>query len=445
MKDIELSAYGQASASPAPVNQMMTEIACDFRDGIDINLGVGYVNEATIPREQIAGATGAVLDNPETYRLALNYGAAQGSNHLIAALNKLILNNRLGNLDEQTLAHNEIIIGPNGATSLLESIAHILPAGIVLTTEPCYYIYCNALARLGFDVRTVGEDDEGIDTGQLEKTLEALAGRQQQIAFIYLCTVNNPTCSILSNQRRRQLVDIVTRLSEKLGRKIPLFLDKAYEHLIHDPDIAELDSALLYDQIGIVYEIATLSKILAPALRIGYMIGPDNPFLQAMIQRSSDAGFSAPLLNQEIASLLIGQNFSDQLNRVNQAYRAKAEKVKRRLIDGLGSHIKQISGGKAGFYFYLTFKQLETHEASPLFQYMTRTTGDTAIDGPAGNKHPRALYIPGIHFARPGGAPSALSYRQCRISYGYEEPDALEKAIKLFARAAEYAEKKCGG
>jgi DNA-binding transcriptional MocR family regulator len=46
----------------------------------------------------------------------------------------------------------------------------------------------------------------------------------------------------------------------------------SYELLLHDPEAAAFESALGGDELGIAYEIGTLSKVLAPALRIGYLL-----------------------------------------------------------------------------------------------------------------------------------------------------------------------------
>ena len=88
IQDVLLSDYGKASSVPSAVNRMMTEFAVGFRDGYDINLGVGYVNETTIPRHQIQTACEAVLANPEKYRASLNYGGAQGSPNLIESIKR---------------------------------------------------------------------------------------------------------------------------------------------------------------------------------------------------------------------------------------------------------------------------------------------------------------------------------------------------------------------
>ena len=89
-----------------------------------------------------------------------------------------------------------------------------------------------------------------------------------------MVTVNNPSSTILSNARRRAIYDVVAKLSRQQDRNIPLIFDQAYEWLLHHPRCEPMQSALTYDDREIVYEIGTLSKVIAPAMRIGYMLGP---------------------------------------------------------------------------------------------------------------------------------------------------------------------------
>ena len=63
-----------------------------------------------------------VLAYPEKYREALNYGSTQGSPNLIESIRRFYTENWIGGMTEQVLRKKEIIIGPNGATSLLEGI-----------------------------------------------------------------------------------------------------------------------------------------------------------------------------------------------------------------------------------------------------------------------------------------------------------------------------------
>jgi 2-aminoadipate transaminase len=439
LAEFALSGYGDASRSPSPINRMMAAFDADFRPEKDINLGVGYVNERTIPYDLMVEALQAVLAQPAKYRRPFNYGGSRGSPNLIKSIRRFYVEHGIGGLTREIVDRNEVIIGPNGATSLLEGIAHVLRPGIVITTDPMYYIYCNYLERQGFEVITVPEDDAGIRTDLLRAKLDRLGARKGEIAFFYFVTINNPTSTILANDRRAELVQLVTDLSAGVGRKIPLFFDKAYEHLVHDPTVPPLDSGLLYDRQGLVYELGTVSKIFAPALRIGYMMGPDSSLLRALIQNTSDVGFSAPLITQEVASYLLDHHAQDQIARVNQGYREKAQAVRGWLDRYLGEFITACSGGRAGFYYYVTFDRMETTEASHFFKYLARTTGDAAIDGPEADRNPRVLYVPGEHCVHPRGDLVALGKWQLRLSYGFEEPDRLRQAILLMREAAEYA------
>ncbi|MCD6207140.1 MAG: PLP-dependent aminotransferase family protein [Methanosarcinales archaeon] len=439
--EIPLTAYGRASSVPSPVNRMMTDFALDFRDGIDINLGVGYVNERTIPRKLIEEAQRAVLANPKQYRVALNYGGSKGSPNLIESIRRYHLNNRIKGLDEGILDEKEIIIGPNGATSLLDGVARLVEPGIVITTDPTYYIYCNLLLRTGFQILAVPEDDRGIRTDLLRELIEALdEGRRREIRFVYIVTVNNPTSTILTNERRRELVRIVTELSVDLNKRIPIIFDKAYEDLIHDPDCTKPESGFRNDDMGLVYEVGTLSKVLAPALRIGYMIGPPGVFMRAMVQRTNDVGFSAPLITQEIASYILDHHIKGQIEKVRAGYRERAVAVRAFLDETLGSFVSGCTGGRAGFYYYLTFDEgIRTDTGSRLYHFLTRATGDPDLDGPPGARKPRVTYLPGEFCVHRGGGMVEVGRRQMRLSYGFEELSRIEEAIWYLREGVDYA------
>lgn len=408
---------------------MLESFASDFRDGVDINLGVGYVNEQTISVPFILESLDAIARDPVKYRQVFNYGGPAGSANLVRSLCRFA----------HATCGQRLIVGPCGATSILDGLADVIAPRIVVTSDPMYYIYCEALERKGFEVLAVPEDDEGIALDSLEEKLRALGGRVDRIAFFYVVTVNNPSCTIVSNRRRRDLLQVAARLSRQQDRRIPIFYDLAYELLLHDPQVEPFVSVLPEDGDGIAYEIGTLSKVLAPALRIGYLRGPDDPLMNAMVQRTSDTGFSAPLFVQEMASYLLDWRVSEQLGAVNAGYRKKAVAVRESIDRTLGEMLEDCRGGSAGFYFYLTFRDVETHPNSGFFRFLTRTTGNAAVDGGNGSRLPRVMYIPGEYCVHPRGDLVSKGKRQLRLSYGFEDVPQIQRALEWMRQAAEYA------
>lgn len=439
MHEIYLSDYGKASATPSPVAQMMASFANTFRPGKDINLGVGYVNEATIPRQLIADTVQHIVDNHEAFHAPFNYGSPEGVTELVAAIRTCMANHHCGNLTPSTLAPLRMVIGSNGATSLLDAVTQVLPKGIVITTDPLYYIYTNQLQRAGFELVTVPEDRDGVNPDLLTAKLNLLGDCVNDISFGYFVTVNNPTCSIMTTQRRQALVKAFTRLSREQGRKIPLIMDTAYEQLIHDPDTPTPDSALLYDKIGIVHEVGTLSKTLAPTLRVGFMLAEPSPFLDAIVQKVSDTGFSAPLLNQHIAALLLDEHANEQIASVNHAYHHKAMRTREWIQTYWGDHVESIIGGRAGFYLYITFRKMLTEPGSDFFNFLSRCTGTHVIDAEA---NPTVIYIPGSFCVNPNGDLVQVGRRQLRLSFGYESLEHIHIAIRRMGDALDYCAKK---
>ncbi|HPT28941.1 MAG TPA: pyridoxal phosphate-dependent aminotransferase [Bryobacteraceae bacterium] len=423
---IRLSPFGESSTEPSPVNRMMTAFAHDFRDGFDINVGIGYVNEATIPADLFTQALQAVAADPVTYRQAFNYGGAAGSPNLIRSLRDFLIRHQIGGLDAATIARNELIIGPCGATSILDALADVLPRGIIVTSDPNYYIYSETLERKGFRILAVPEDADGPCLDTLQRKLHALGDDAAAISFFYFVTVNNPSCTILSNDRRRALLAVASRLSRAQNRRIPIFFDLAYELLLHDPAAPPFRSVLPIDDLEIAYEIGTLSKVLAPSLRIGYLLGPPGLFLNAMVQKTSDAGFSAPLFVQEMASYLLDHHIAGQLQAVNAGYREKALAVGDGIRRLLGAHLQECRGGSAGFYYYLTFRETRTEPGSPFFERLAR---------PADPDQPRVLYIPGQYCVHPNGDLAGTGLRQLRLSYGFEDTPRILDALDLMSQA----------
>ena len=94
----------QKSLIPSPVNRLMETFSKDFRDGVDINLGVGYIDDITIAKESIKHAIEYIFRNPKQYKNVFNYGASIGSISLRDSVRKFLIDQKIGKLNDALLA-----------------------------------------------------------------------------------------------------------------------------------------------------------------------------------------------------------------------------------------------------------------------------------------------------------------------------------------------------
>lgn len=162
---------------------------------------------------------------------------------------------------------DKLVIFPGAQTILFDLLAHLARPGDVVLTEAITFPGIKAAAaRLGVKLVGVTMDDGGILPDALAK-----ACRTHKPKAVYLIpTLHNPTTATLAPERRSAIARII-RDADTL-----LIEDDAYGLL----DRSASPIANLIPER--TYLATTLSKCIAPALRVAYLLTPDGAAQQEM-------------------------------------------------------------------------------------------------------------------------------------------------------------------
>lgn len=144
--------------------------------------------------------------------------------------------------------------------------------------DPSYFLAINTFRDFRLNVESAATDAEGLDVDALERKLRATPSALWP-KFIYtVTTFNNPGGYTLSDARRRKLVD----LSEEFGFLI--LADEVYQLLGFGTEKPP-PHMYSYDRKSTVVSMGSFSKILAPALRVGWIQAAPN-----ILKRLADSG-----------------------------------------------------------------------------------------------------------------------------------------------------------
>jgi 2-aminoadipate transaminase len=193
---------------------------------------------------------------------ALQYSATEGyeplKEYLANAMHKYGVPARSGN-----------VLLTNGSQQALDLLGKIFldPGDYVLTSRPTYLGAIQAWNAYQARYHTVNLDEDGMVVEEIEHAYEkVLADSGKPPKFIYvLPNFHNPGGTTLAQARREQLADVSTKL------KLPVIEDDPYGQLRYEGD--NLPPICTYIPERTIY-LGTFSKILAPGLRLGWIVCP---------------------------------------------------------------------------------------------------------------------------------------------------------------------------
>ncbi|KAF0111510.1 MAG: aminotransferase [Chloroflexi bacterium] len=360
-----------------------------------ISFAGGLPAPDVFPVEEFKRACLYVLDNNGAQ--ALQYGSTDG----YVPLREMIARytNRLG--IGVSIDNIMITSGSQQALDLLGKI-FINRGDRVLVENPTYLGAIQAWNAYGAEYIPVALDDDGMDTRVLEDAL------RKGPKFIYvLPNFQNPTGATLSLERRLQLIE----LADQYG--VPIIEDDPYGQLRfegeHLPAVELLDSQMREKNnayTGNVIYLSTFSKILAPGIRLAWVIAPTE-VINKLVLAKQGADLHTSTFNQIIAHEVGQHGYLDRhVKLIQDTYRERRnvmfEALEEQMPDGVNW----------------------THPHGGLFLWVTLpeilNTGEMFKEAVA----QKVAYVPGENFFACGGGTNTM-----RLNFSCSKPEMINEGI----------------
>jgi GntR family transcriptional regulator/MocR family aminotransferase len=265
-------------------------------------------------------------------RTTLDVGHAAGHPRARAALARLLASRR----GMATEPHNTFIT--RGTVMSLRLIAEALvrPGAAIAVEDPGYPVAWEALHAAGAQLIPVAVDGDGLRVADLEAVLKT-----QPLCAVYVTPQHQyPTTVALSAARRRHLLQLARQHRFAI-------IEDDYDHAFHyeGPPVRPLASQ---DTSGSVIYTASLSKLLAPGLRLGYVAAPSQ-FIERLVElrRRLDVQGDATL---ELAVVALAQEgeIARHLRRAKRHYLSRRNALVESLQENFGDRL-QVRVPSGGF------------------------------------------------------------------------------------------------
>jgi DNA-binding transcriptional MocR family regulator len=327
------------------------------------------------------------------------YSETEGERGLRAAIASLLAARGI-------TAKPENVLVTSGSQQGLDLAARILlsPGDRIVLERPSYLAALQTFGLAEAQIVTAPSDADGMDVGWVEDTLS----RQRVKAIYVVPDFGNPTGATLSLERRRRLVELAGRTGTVLLE------DDPYGALrFAGAPLPSLQALAAAAGVGeqVIY-LSSFSKILAPGLRIGWMVLSDAAFRQAALAKQAIDLHSCSLSQHIVAAYLASGRLGPRLQVLREGYRERRDALMGALRERLGGAI-DFSEPAGGMFLWARF--------------------GPAVDSARVLAHgveQGVVFVPGAAFYAEHPEHNTL-----RLSYSMITPAAAREAAERLARA----------
>lgn len=343
---------------------------------------------------------------------ALQYGTTEG----YLPLRQFIVET-MGRCEIEVTVDN--VLMTHGSQQALDLIGKVFldPGDTILLEAPSYVGGIQAFAAYQPRYITVPIDDEGMRVDLVEEELKKGCPK-----FIYaLPNFQNPSGVTLSQERRERLV----ALANECG--VPLIEDDPYGELRYEGD--HIPPLMLLDQRhlskegkanaegfskGNVIYTGTFSKTLAPGLRLGWVVAPEE-VVSRLVQAKQGADLHTCTLTQMIAYEVAHTGFLDEhVKEIRRAYRERRDVMLEAMEEHFPEEVRW-TRPQGGLFLWVTVPE-EIDTAELLTEAVKK----------------RVAFVPGFAFFANGGGHNTM-----RLNFSNAQPETIQEGIRRLGKAIE--------
>lgn len=309
------------------------------RPGI-LNFAGGLPSPDTFPVAAVRDACAAILaEGSASARPALQYATSEGLPEL-----RQWVAGEMARHGAQVQPDQVLIT--NGSQQGLDLVAKVLiDAGApVLVETPTYLGALQAFTPMQPHIASVASDDQGVLPDALDAQLQAQPDSAAARFMYLLPNFQNPTGRTMPEARRQAVLAVCQ------ARGLPIVEDNPYGDLWFDqPPPAPL---LARWPQGVIY-LGSFSKILAPGLRLGYLIAPPALYPK-LLQAKQAADLHTPGFNQRVVAEVIKHGFLDRhVPAIRALYQAQRNAMLAALTRELGPTGASWNSPQGGMFIWV--------------------------------------------------------------------------------------------